>query len=88
MTKDDKFAMLFSVGAHERQKLFDEKGAPRLLAELRHIDRQRYETLIEQYRKVRIPNLAEVQREVDHHIRAVKAAQHTGNTADRGLSDG
>jgi hypothetical protein len=73
-TKVDKFGQLFDIRASERERLF-ERDNTKLLAELKHRDRPRYEQLIDALRANKVPRLTELDRHVDTVIRnAVKAA--------------
>jgi hypothetical protein len=73
-TAADKFGQLFDIRASERERLF-ERDNTKLLAELKHRDRPRYEQLIDALRANKVPRLTELDRHVDQVIRnAVKAA--------------
>jgi hypothetical protein len=86
---DDIFAPLFEVTAGTRGKLYNAKGEPRLLAQLKVKDRPRYEKLLAKYREDRIPDLTGLGREVDKFIKAVERKQEAKKswTAKAGEED-
>ena len=81
----DKFAALEAVTPDTRAELFNKQGRPALLAELKHTDRPRYERLIATYRKNRIPQLRDLEREVDKCVRDAQKKRNNKPRADDGF---
>jgi hypothetical protein len=71
---DDKYAWLFDVKAGQRSSLFAPKTV-RLMAQMKHEHRERYEALLDDWRSNKMPDVRSIDVEVDKVLKAaIKSA--------------